>query len=145
MTFKYCPQELAGFLDLFRNLEKFYFVVSCTNRVTKEWFKRYRKKVEACHFRVDAVNRDGALEVEQYHDFKWDYMRILPNPTRNSLMRLGSTAGDIWSDVEACLSKTRGIYKSLQGDEIFITPLPIRRAVHFGLLMEWNRWSEDIL
>lgn len=40
--FKFCPLQLAGFLDLFRNLEKFYFIMANKNYRTKTWFRNYQ-------------------------------------------------------------------------------------------------------
>lgn len=89
---------------------------------------------------ADAVHRDGALEIEQYHDYHKDYMRILPNPTRDHLMCKRADESNIWAGVDECLTQTRAIYKSLRGQEVFITPSDTRKAVWFGLLIEWNPW-----
>ena len=87
---------------------------------------------------VDAVNRNGSFEVEHYSDYKKNYMRIVPNPTRNALMRAKCVKDDPWAEEEDCLSQARAIYRGLKGNELFITSLERRRSVHFGLLIEYK-------
>ncbi|KUI65892.1 hypothetical protein VM1G_02374 [Cytospora mali] len=137
--YKACCFELACFLDCFKNLKEFYFVVQAGDETEKAWAASYKKRVHEKRYLADIPN-GGAFKLSHYFDTKNEYIQHCPPGLFGSL-GLNVAASPIVrpGGPRDCLVKAAKIYRGIIDHEEFQNSQDQRDAVKFGLLIEYPR------